>query len=351
MTDPTTAQPGLSSYRALALQTPATYVGALSPADARTSMLASIERIGSEIAPSIAFIGRDTRLVVLPEYVLTGHPIGHGVEQWSELAAVDVDGPEHAALGAVAQANNIFLTTNLYERDELFPGLYFQSQVVHDPSGEVVLRYRRLNSVFTPTPHDVLDTWIDAYGPESLFPVADTEIGRLACIASEEILFPEVARCLAMRGAEVFLHSTSEVASPEITMKDVGKRARAQENVAYVVSANTAGIEGSPIPGASTDGGSQVVGYDGRVLVQASTGPSMVANAEIDLAALRRARNRPGMGNLHARNRFDLYAAEYAAAGGHVANGLGDGKVPERAWFIGAMQDAIARLRAEGAIR
>lgn len=347
MSDPAAAP----TYRALALQTQATYVGSLSAADARASMLASIARIGEQIAPSLAFIGRDTRLVVLPEYVLTGHPLGHAIDEWAALAAVDVAGPELDALAAIAQANNIFLATNLYERDEHFPGLSFQSQVVHDPSGDVVLRYRRLNSVFTPTPHDVLDRYIDVHGPESLFPVADTEIGVLACIASEEILFPEVARCLAMRGAEVFLHCTSEVASPEVTMKDVAKRARAQENLAWVVSANTAGIAGSPIPEASTDGGSQVVSFDGRVVVAASTGESMVANAEIDLAASRRARSRPGMANLHARNRFDLYASEYAAAVTHPGNGLGDGKVPERAWFVAAMTDAIGRLRDSGGIR
>ena len=37
-----------------------------------------------------------------------------------------------------------------------------------------------------------------------MFPVAKTAIGNLAAIASEKILYPEVARCLAMRGAEIF---------------------------------------------------------------------------------------------------------------------------------------------------
>jgi hypothetical protein len=135
-----------------------------------------------------------------------------------------------------------------------------------------------------------------------------------------------------------------------VTQKDIAKRARAIENVAYVVSANSAGIDGSPIPGASTDGGSQIVDYQGRVLVQAANGESMVANAEIDLGALRRARRRPGMGNLLARNRFDLYAQSYAGARFHEANGLGDGSGPQRSYFIDAQRAVIERLERDGLI-
>ena len=51
----------------------------------------------------------------------------------------------------------------------------------------------------------------------------------LACIASEEILYPEIARALALRGAEVFCHSSSEIGSPLATHKDVAKQARAFE--------------------------------------------------------------------------------------------------------------------------
>jgi predicted amidohydrolase len=338
-----------TAYRALALQTRCRSInGATSTPQARESMREAIARIRTQVAASLAFVGRDCKLVVLPEYVLTGHPVGEPVPVWRERAAIDQNGPEEEALAAIAQENSIYLSANAYVTDPKFDGLYFQSSFVIDPSGSVVLRYRRLNSMFAPTPHDVLDRFVDTYGAEALFPVARTEIGALACIASEEILFPELARCFALRGAEVFLHSTSEVGSPLVTQKDVARRARAMENVAYVVSANTAGIEGSPIPGASTDGGSQIVDYEGRVLVEAGPGESMVANAELDLGALRRARARPGMGNLLARNRLDLYAPTYASASVHTANGLGDGEVPERGWFLQAHRDAIARVAKLG---
>jgi predicted amidohydrolase len=60
---------------------------------------------------------------------------------------------------------------------------------------------------------------------------------------------------LALRGAEIFLHSTSEVYGKERSPKEAAKISRAVENMAYIVSANTAGIANIPIPIASADGG------------------------------------------------------------------------------------------------
>ena len=53
-----------------------------------------------------------------------------------------------------------------------------------------------------------------------------------------------------------------------LTRKNVAKRARAIENMAYVVSANSGGIADHPILENSTDGGSQIVHYDGYLLCE-----------------------------------------------------------------------------------
>jgi predicted amidohydrolase len=338
------------TYRALALQTRCDAIhGAASREAARERMQATLERIGRQIAGSLGWIGTDCRLVVLPEYVLTGHPIGEPIEVWADIAALEPGGAEYEQLGAIAQRHGIHLVANAYETDRHFPGLYFQACVILGPSGDVVLRYRRLNSMFAPTPHDVWDRYLETYGLDGVFPVARTEIGNLACIASEEILFPELVRCLALRGAEVICQPTSEASEAGVRPKDIARRARAIENLTWVVSANTAGITGSPIPGDSTDGGSQIVDHTGRVLVSSGPGETMTAYAEIDLAASRRARRRPGMANLFARNRFDLYAREYAGARFHEANGL-DGRAPDRSYFGEAHRAVIERLASEGVI-
>lgn len=333
------------TYRALALQLTCHAVNQASDRqEARALMQQALDRIRLQIAASIAFIGADCRLIVLPEYFLTGFPLGEPFAVWADKACLEMTGAEYEALGQIAQKHRIFLSGNAYEVDPHFPKLYFQTCFVIDPSGNVILRYRRLNSMFAPTPHDVWDQYLEHYGLEGVFPVAKTEIGNLAAIASDEILFPEVARCLMMRGAEVFLHSTSEVyGSKDRSPKDIAKMSRAIENMAYVVSANTAGIAQIPIPIASADGGSKIIDYRGLVLAETATGESMAAFAEIDLAALRRYRRRPGLANLLSRQRFELYAESYRQAQFYPVNTMLDGEV-DRKHFIQAQQQTIAHL-------
>lgn len=342
-------------YVAVALQTECRAINQLNETDARATMLASIERIALQIRASKGFIGADARLFVLPEYFLTGFPMGDAIDAWARKAALTIDGVEYAALCKVATDNGIFLSGNAYELDDNFPDIYFQTSFVIDPVGEVVLRYRRLVSMFSPTPHDVWDKYLDLYGAEAVFPVADTAIGKLAACASEEILYPEITRAHALRGAEVILHSTSETGSPELTPKDIAKRARAVENLAYVVSANSGGLSGAAIPSSSTDGMSKIIDYKGLVLANAGFGESMVANAEIDLAALRRYRRRPGMPNILSRQRLELFADTYSSRSVYPVNTLLDEKksehkIPDRAHFVDTQGKVIEELIKKGLI-
>jgi len=336
-------------YRALALQTTTVGVNGMDVPEARAAMLAAAGRLTGSIAASNAFLGGEVRLVVLPEYFLTGYPMGDSIEGWRDKAAIAPDGPEYEVLGKVAQTTGVHLSGNAYETDPHFPELYFQTSFVIAPDGDVVLRYRRLHSMYSPSPFDVWDAYIDRYGLGGLLPVARTELGSLAAIASEEILYPELARALALRGAEVFVHSSSEVGSPRPTPKGVAKVARAIENLACVVSANSAGITGTPMPAASTDGGSQIVDHTGAVLVEAGPGESMVANAIVDVGALRAARRTPGMGNLLARVKPALWTQVYADADVERPNGLQGGGV-ERAYFVRRQAEVIDRLQRAGVI-
>ena len=334
-------------YHALALQTRCDAVNKLSIAESRAAMRDCIARIHEQVAWAKGFIGPDLKLVVLPEYFMTAYPLGDTIEGWAHKAGIAVDGPEYNALSKCAQGLGVYLCGNAYEIDKHFPELYFQSCFVIAPSGDVILRYRRLISMFAPTPHDVWDRYLDIYGIDGVFPVAETEIGRLACCASEEILFPEICRAHALRGAEVILHPTSEVASPDLTPKDVAKRARAIENLAYVVSANTAGIYGASNPVASVDAMSKVVDYKGKVLASAGHGETIAAYAEIDLDALRAYRRRPGMPNYHARQRLELFADAYRGSvypANTLLDAAGKTRVPERSHFIETQRQTIGKL-------
>ena len=346
------------TYAAVAMQLTAQSVERCADrAEARAQMLAMIGVLGPKIRASSMFIaqygGAPVRLVVLPEYLLTSYPGRISIPDFAHKAALDVDGPEYTALGTIASEQNIFLSGNAYEADAHFPGLYFQTSFVIAPSGGVILRYRRLNSMFAPTPHDVWDKYLDIYGIDGVFPVAKTEIGNLAALASEEILYPEIARALALRGAEILLHSSSEIGSPIETPKLIAKRARAFENMAYIVSANTAGISNTALPLASADGNSVVVDWKGNILAQSNAGETFTAFADIDLAALRAARRKPGMTNMLSRQRNALFASTYSTDSHQHANSLienGIVKTPDRDHFKRVSEVTIARLTKDGLI-
>lgn len=349
-----------ATFSAMAMQLTARSLERLpDAAAARAAILAHIAEIESQIRTSAIFVaqysGLPVKLVVLPEYLFTSYPGRISIPDFAARVGFAADGPEYEALGGVAQRLGMFLSGNAYETDAAFPDFYFQTSFIVAPSGEVLLRYRRLLSMFAPSPHDVWEAYLDKYGLEGVFPVARTEIGNLACIASEEILYPEIARALALRGAEVFCHSSSEIGSPLATHKDIAKQARAFENLAYVVSANTAGISGTAMPLASADGNSQVVDWKGRIVAQSGDGETFTAFAAIDLAALREARRTPAMTNYLARQRPALFAQGYAAAAAPFRGPDGmmeDGQpaVPDRDHFQRAQAEVIERLAKSGVI-
>ncbi len=309
-------RPAPAPYLAAALQMRAWSVEqAADTAAARAGMQAMIARVDRELSGLKAFVerfsGQPLKLVVLPEYLFSSFETGRTAD-FRARAAFDPDGADYQALGAVARRHGLFLSGNAYETDPHFPMLTFQASFIIAPSGETILRYRRLYSLYTATPHDVWSEYQKHYSHDQIFPVADTEIGRLACIASEEILYPEIARTLALKGAEVLLHASSEQGSMLATPKQIARRARAFESIAYVVSANTAGIEGGGLAGASADGNSAIVDWRGLVLAESLSGENANAFAEIDIGAVRRARAKPGMANTLARQRLEMVRETYA---------------------------------------
>ena len=343
------------SYAALALQISCKAINDCTSRElAHSEMLASIERISRQIRASKAFIGQHLKLVVLPEYFLSGFPMGESITGWAEKAAIDMDGEIYSALSSAAQNNSVYLSGNVYEKDKHFPDLYFQTSFILDPQGDIILRYRRLISMFAPTPHDVMDKYLDIYGPDSLFPVAKTPLGNLACVASEEILYPEISRALALRGAEIICHSSSEIGSPQLTPKNIAKLARAYENHVFVISANSAGIANIDIPEFSTDGGSKIIDFHAHILAEAAAGESMVANADIDISALRHHRQRASMFNVLSRQRLELFRNTYSQTI-YPANTLLDEQknclVPSRNHFLDTQRDVIAAMQKRGIIQ
>jgi hypothetical protein len=139
-----------------------------------------------------------------------------------------------------------------------------------------------------------------------------------------------------------------------VSTKELGRRARAAENLAYVVSANSAALTHIPIPAESTTGMSKVVDYHGNILAEAMPGgESMTAYATIDLDALRAVRRKTGLANVLVRQPFQAYADAYARTEFHPRNlllGGGTVRVPERGELTTWQRADIERLAGQGRI-
>ena len=339
-------------YKALALQTECAAVNSCaSKGEARKIMGASLGRIRGQLLSAKAFHGADLKLAVLPEYFLTSFPAGESAAEWREKACIDRSGKTYEDIGKLAQDPNLYVAGTAYETDPLFPELYFQASFIFAPSGDEILHYRRLISMYAPSPYDVFDKYLDHYGADGLFPVADTPLGRFAALASEEILYPEIARILACKGAEVLMHPTSEAASTLMSPKNIAKIARAQENLMYVVSANSSSITGTGLAAQSTDTRSQIVDDRGIILAETPGGESITACADIDINALRYRRRRVGMDNKLARQPMALYAKYFAEMDIHPEGSLGDGShAPKKNFYKKRQEDVIAKLEKAGII-
>lgn len=237
----------------------------------------------------------DVRLIVFPEFFHAA-PVYPTIGELHEKLAVELPGKVLEPYLAKARELGVWIQTGTFlERDPRWLGHVFNTTCLVGPQG-LLYRYRKVHpwlpwEVHT-SPHDLLD---QGYS-EPLWPVADTPIGKLGCAICYDWLFPEALRALAMGGAEVLIRVSAYMdpwgATPPMDWWTVVNRCRALENMAYVVAANqAASLEN--YPPFSWPGGSMVVDFDGRIVVQADPGSGdKIVVGPVDIAALRHERQR-----------------------------------------------------------
>lgn len=250
----------------------------------------------------------DVKLVVFPEFAHAA-PIYPTAEELAEKLALKIPNQHTDAYVAKCREHGIYIQTGSFlELDDKYPGHVFNTTCLIGPDG-ILSKYRKTHP-WVPwevhsSPHD-----IPGYD-DPVFPVVDTEIGKLAVAICYDWLFPEAIRELALGGAEVLIRISAYM-DPWGTQMPLDwwtliNRSRAIENLACVVASNQAASLKNYAP-FSWPGGSMVVDFDGRILAEANQGPGeQIVVGPVDLAALRHERLRRRGHVMPAHLRTELY--------------------------------------------
>jgi predicted amidohydrolase len=273
-------------------------------ADHTSKMLGMIDRAVIGYRPF-----GDVKLVVFPEFAHAA-PIYETVEELLDKLAVPVPNEHTERYQKKAREHGVYIQTATFlERDSRWPGAVFNTTALIGPDG-LLFKYRKTHPWIPwevhSSPHD-----LPGYDAE-MFPVGETEIGRIGAAICYDWLFPEAIRQLALNGAELLVRVSAYMdpwgATPPMDWWTVVNRCRALENIAYVVACNQ-GASAENYPPFSWPGGSMVVDYDGRLLAQADPGPGeKIVVAPVDVATLRAERERRQGHHMLGHLRTEAYA-------------------------------------------
>jgi predicted amidohydrolase len=287
-----------------------------------------------------------SRIFVLPQFAMQGS-LGGLDAQGCIGASIDIPGPETDVLASAARDAGVYVAGASCERHMAFPGRYFQTGFLIGPDGALAMIARKLYAMTRKTrPGDVLDTYLEVFGADSLFPVAQTPLGRIGLVVGGDLNWPEVPRCLALRGAELLLNPVCAGPTFDHLSRAGGEvvaRARAFENLAYVLTANMGTVEGDPTTPPPPWCVSRIVDFNGAEVALASAGADRWCTATLDLAAMRALRSRP-TANFIAQLQPSLHAAEFARTDLWPANAFADGSPPSTERLIELERSSWTRL-------
>ncbi len=206
------------------------------------------------------------QLVVFPECFLTGYAFAAPAEV--ERVALEVPGEATRELVAIARANGVHLVAGLIEK-EAASGRCFNAALLVGPDG-IALRYRKIH-----LPVLGCDRFV---APGDLpLAVATTPLGKIGLSICYDGSFPETARVLKLRGAQLVVLPTNWPEQATVSRR-FQSTVRAFENHVNYVACNRVGSEG----GFRFPGGSQAVDFSGRVVAQGGESEELLF-AELDL--------------------------------------------------------------------
>ncbi len=189
----------------------------------------------------------------------------------------------------MAREAGVVLVTSLFERRA--PGLYHNTAVVFERDGSIAGRYRKMHIPDDPAYYEKF-----YFTPGDLgFHPIDTSVGRLGVMVCWDQWYPEAARMMALRGADMLIYPTAigyessdtpEEQQRQRTAWQTVQRGHAVANGLPVIAVNRTGHE--PDPSGQTQGiqfwgSSFVCGPQGELLAQAPADEEADLLVEVDL--------------------------------------------------------------------
>lgn len=196
--------------------------------------------------------------------------------------AESIPGPSTDFYGSLARQHNVVLVTSLFERRAA--GLYHNTAVVLECDGSIAGKYRKMHIPDDPAYYE---KFYFAPGDMGFQPI-DTSVGRLGVLVCWDQWYPEAARVMALRGAELLIYPTAIGYDPYDTPDEQERqreawttvmRGHAVANGLPVVAVNRVGEEA-----ANTFWGSSfVAGPQGEFLYRANTTDEVAVVVDVDL--------------------------------------------------------------------
>ncbi len=194
--------------------------------------------------------------------------------------------------GEVACKYGVVLVTSLFEQRA--PGLYHNSAVVFEKNGVIAGKYRKMH---IPDDPNFYEKFYFTPGDLGFEPI-NTSAGRLGVLVCWDQWYPEAARIMALKGAQILIYPTAigwfknDSDDEKIRQLNAWKavqRGHAVANSLPVITINRIGFESAPYAKDKDDGilfwgNSFVYGAQGEELFMSDESSELAKVVEIDMA-------------------------------------------------------------------
>lgn len=253
------------------------------------SCSADVEANKQKLARNIADVAQQgAQLVILQELHNSLYFCQTENTELFDLAE-PIPGPSTDFYGELVRKHHIVLVTSLFERRAA--GLYHNTAVVFEADGTIAGKYRKMHIPDDPAYYEKF-----YFTPGDMgFQPIDTSVGRLGVQVCWDQWYPEGARLMALRGAELLIYPTaigyesSDTPEEQERQREAWttvQRGHAVANGLPVVAVNRTGHEPDPsgqTRGISFWGSTFVVGPQGELLYRAPKDEEVNTVVDIDM--------------------------------------------------------------------